>query len=242
MKKVIGLAIVAGAAIAATSGAASAEGFSGSVNVATDYVFRGLSQTDGGAAIQGSLDYSSGIFYGGVWGSNVNFGATNFTETASMELDAYAGVRPTTGPVQWDIGVIGYFYPNADDQVFGGNELDFYELAISGALKVTPQLTIAGAVNYSPNFVAETGTAWYEEVSATYAMTDTMSFLATYGHQDVEDIGDYNTWSLGGTYAMQGFQLGLTYSGASDDAQDNGFVTDETNAGDRVTLSLGRQL
>ena len=240
MKKVIGLA-VAGAAIAVSTGVAHADGFSAQVNLASDYVFRGLSQTDGGAAIQGSLDYSSGIIYAGAWGSNVNFGATAPTETVSMELDAYAGIRPTTGPINWDIGVIGYFYPNADDQVFG-HELDFGEFAIQAHTKLTSNLTIGAAVNYSPNFFAGLGTSWYEEVNASYAVNDQLSLNAAYGHQDVEDLGDYNTWNVGANYALQGFQLGLNYSDTSSGAFDHGFVFDKTNANGRLAFTIGRQL
>ena len=241
MKRFIGAAVVAGAAMAA-SGAAHAEGLSASVNLTSDYVFRGLTQTDGGAAMQGSLDYSSGIFYAGTWGSNVNFGATGPTETASLELDGYAGIRPTTGPITWDLGVVGYFYPNADDEILGGNEFDFYEAAVSGSMKVLPKLTVGAGVNYSPNFVGETGTGWYEEANASFAASEALTLTGAYGHQEVEDIGHYNTWNLGATYALQGFQLGLTYSGASDRAVTDHFVTDKTSAGDRVAVSIGRQL
>ena len=123
MKKIIGLAMLASAAAA---GAASAE-TTASVSLTTDYVFRGITQSDGGAAIQGSFDWSSDQFYAGVWGSSVNFGATAPTETASMELDLYAGWTPTTGPVTWDVGVVGYFYPNGDDQLTGGGEMDYFK-------------------------------------------------------------------------------------------------------------------
>src|SRR5688572_2132676 len=90
MKKLIGVALAAGATVM-SAGAANAE-VSGSVALVSDYVFRGISQTDGGAAIQGSLDWSNDTFYAGVWGSNVNYGASNPTELASMELDAYVEI------------------------------------------------------------------------------------------------------------------------------------------------------
>src|SRR4051812_17245106 len=49
--------------------------FTGTAAVATDYIFRGISQTDEKAAIQGSIEWhhDMGIFLG-VWGSNVDFG------------------------------------------------------------------------------------------------------------------------------------------------------------------------
>ena len=43
------------------------------VGVVSDYVFRGVSQTDEEPAIQGGIDITAGSFYAGVWGSNVDF-------------------------------------------------------------------------------------------------------------------------------------------------------------------------
>ena len=47
--------------------------FSATVTFATDYVFRGVSQTDNKPAVQGSFDYKhpSGAYLG-IWGSNVD--------------------------------------------------------------------------------------------------------------------------------------------------------------------------
>ena len=59
-----------------SSVSAQAEGpeFSANVALTTDYIFRGFSQTDEGAAIQGGMDMTWNIFYVGVWGSNLDFG------------------------------------------------------------------------------------------------------------------------------------------------------------------------
>ena len=67
------LSIAMGIALASLTTAASAE-FSGNVALTTDYVWRGVSQTDEGPAVQGGFDYEheSG-FSAGVWGSNVDF-------------------------------------------------------------------------------------------------------------------------------------------------------------------------
>ena len=57
-----------------------------SANVAftSDYVWRGMTQSDG-PAIQGGFDYEAdGGFYAGIWGSNVNF-----NDGAGSELDLY---------------------------------------------------------------------------------------------------------------------------------------------------------
>lgn len=214
IKPIFGALALSCAALAATSGTARAEGsFSGNVALTSDYVFRGLSQTDGGAAIQGGFDYENGIFYAGVWASNVNFGASGPSELASMELDAYAGITPSTGPVDWDLGVIGYFYPNADDELAGG-EFDFFEAKVAAAYEVTPQFEVGAGIYYSPEFTGETGEAIYAEISASYAFTDAIAVSGAYGNQDVDALGDYDTWNIGASYAIHGFELDLRYHDA----------------------------
>lgn len=237
MKKILGLAMLASAA---SAGVASAE-VTASVTFASDYVFRGISQTDGGAAIQGSLDWSNDLFYAGMWGSNVNFGATAPDELASMELDLYAGFTPTTGPVDWDIGVVGYFYPNADDELAGG-ELDYYEGIVKGTFNITEQFTVGGELGYSPEFFGETGDALHYGVNGGFALSDATAFSVAYGVQDVDAAPDsYSYWQVGVAHAIHGFQLGLTYSD-TEDAFDNGYAFDESDADGRFVLSIGREL
>ena len=52
------------------------------VSFASDYVWRGMTQSDG-PAIQGGFDFEAESgFYAGIWGSNVNF-----NDGAGSELD-----------------------------------------------------------------------------------------------------------------------------------------------------------
>ena len=81
--KLLKTTAVAGLLVA--SSAASAIEISGNVALTTDYIWRGMSQTDGSPAIQGGFDadFGNGI-YAGAWGSNVDFGSDS---DESMELD-----------------------------------------------------------------------------------------------------------------------------------------------------------
>src|SRR5262245_30021173 len=81
---------------------------SANIGLATEYVFRGISQTGEGPAVQGGFDATCGMFYAGVWASNLDWGAI---EGTSIEMDWYAGVKFNTGRVAWDLGVIYYSYP-----------------------------------------------------------------------------------------------------------------------------------
>jgi uncharacterized protein (TIGR02001 family) len=231
MKKLIGVAVAAGATMMG-AGAANAE-VSASVAFVSDYVFRGISQTEGGPAIQGSMDWSSDMFYAGAWGSSTDLGVGE-----SMELDLYVGVTPTTGPVSWDIALVGYFYPNADDTA----EADYYEGLVGASFDLTDQFAIGGQVAYTPEYFGNGGDGTYYEVNGSFSPSDVLSFSAAYGVQDIDFAPDsYNTWNIGAQYAMHGFTLGLMYTD-TEDAFDNGYVADETNADERVVFSIGREL
>jgi len=207
MKKMLGL--LAGAATIASAGAAHAEGvISANVALTTDYVFRGVSLSDNGPAIQGGFDYTADLFYAGVWASNVVEG---------IELDLYAGWTPSTGPIDWDIGAIGYFYPGADDD---GAEFDYVEFLLGASTGLTEQLTVGAEVYYAPENFGDTGEAIYVEVNAEYAISDALAVSAAFGNQSIEDPDgapggaeedDYSTWNLGGRYAFHGFEIDLRY-------------------------------
>jgi uncharacterized protein (TIGR02001 family) len=195
--KVLKLALCAAAASLAMTSAAAAQDapavdVAWNVGAATDYVFRGYSQTMENPQVFGGVDLTSGIFYGGVWASNVDFG-----DETDAEVDIYAGVTPTLGPVSTNFGVIYYGYVNAP----AAAEYDYVELKAAGSIPAGPA-TIGAAVYYSPEFFGETGAAWYTELNGAYSPTDKVSLSGAFGHQDVELAGDYNTWNLGAAYAI----------------------------------------
>jgi|CXWL01.1.fsa_nt_gi uncharacterized protein (TIGR02001 family) len=234
MKKLMGVAMLAGATIAG-AGVANAD-VSSSITLTTDYVFRGISQSDGGPAVQGSFDWSQDMVYAGAWASNVNFGGGT---GESMELDLYVGITPTTGPISWDLSLVGYFYPGADD---AGAEFDYYEGIAAGTFNVTEQMTIGGKVAYTPEYFAELGNGTYYEINGGYALSDATSFSAGYGIQEVDFATDsYSTWNVGVSHAMHGFTFGLTYSD-TEDAFDLGYSADESSSDGRFVLSVGREL
>lgn len=206
------------------TGAAHAEGqFSGTVTLTTDYVFRGVTQTLNNPAIQGSFDYTNGPFYAGVWASNVDFG---FDET--LETDLYAGFRPTLGPVTFDFGVIGYFYPGAGD---AGAEYDYVEGKAAASIAPAEGLTLGAALYFSPEFFGETGEALYTEVNGAYAFSDSFSVSGAFGLQDIDAGTDYDTWNLGASFMTHGFKLDLRYHD-----------TDLTGVDEIVTFGVSRSL
>lgn len=115
--------------------------FSANVALATDYRFRGISQTENDLALQGGFKASHEYgFYVGTWASNLSgwgtFGGAN------LELDLFGGYTTDLGPVTIDGGVIWYVFPQGSDNTSYG---EFYG---SLARAVGPATVTLGA-NYA---------------------------------------------------------------------------------------------
>lgn len=101
-------------ALAQDNASERAHRWTANVGVFSSYVFRGLTQTNERAAIQGGIDYAhaSGA-YAGTWLSNVSwFEDTNAGSSNSLEWDGYAGFKKAwDNGLSGDAGLIRYQYP-----------------------------------------------------------------------------------------------------------------------------------
>jgi uncharacterized protein (TIGR02001 family) len=156
--------------------------FTYSFNIAgtSDYVFRGVSQSENDPVPQGGIDLSYGMIYLGAWGSGVDFGgpSTGLGENARTEIDWYAGIRPTWnspfGPMNLDFGVIYYTYPAATDFLA---ELDYVEGKIGYSWSpLHPKLTTGTNVYYSGNYFGSTGPVWTIETLAAFELPQAWVF------------------------------------------------------------------
>jgi uncharacterized protein (TIGR02001 family) len=113
------------AAFAEEAAAPEASPVTANVTVASNYIYRGLTQTNNKPAIQGGFDYAheSG-FYVGNWNSNISWisdqygsptkpGSGNGAVTAPIEMDFYAGFKKELIGEGFasDFGVLQYYYP-----------------------------------------------------------------------------------------------------------------------------------
>ena len=102
-------AIALGTAVAAvlSSGVAAAD-VTANAGVFSNYIWRGVTQTNDQAAGQGGIDWSGGPgFYAGTWLSNVDFTGMG----SGYEMDVYGGWAGEANKFGWDLGVITYQYP-----------------------------------------------------------------------------------------------------------------------------------
>ncbi len=116
-------------------------GVSANVSFTTDYIWRGMTQSDG-PAVQGGFDYEADSgFYAGFWGSNVNFNNGN-----GQELDYYAGYGFSLGDVGVDVGYITYDYPDSDP------DLKFEEIYLGFSIGDLG-LTYASGQDEAPDYI-----------------------------------------------------------------------------------------
>ncbi|MBB3912622.1 TorF family putative porin [Sphingomonas desiccabilis] len=133
---------------------------SGSAAIASDYLFRGVSQTDRELAVQGGITvaHDSGLYIG-LWGSNLagwgTFGGAN------MELDLIGGYKAQlSDSATLDVGLTWYLYPG------GADETDFAEpyVKLTGT---TGPATLTAGVAYAPKQQAIG--KWYDDGAAAAA-------------------------------------------------------------------------
>ena len=77
----------------------------------TDYMFRGITQSAHSPSVAAYTELRYNMtstlqYYGGISGESISF-----PNRAAAEIDMYAGVRPTFGPVAFDFGYWYYYYP-----------------------------------------------------------------------------------------------------------------------------------
>jgi uncharacterized protein (TIGR02001 family) len=157
--------------------------YSWNIGATSDYIFRGYSQNRERAAIQGGVDITYGIFYAGIWGSDVDFGrnidgapfgsGNQGSPIANAEIDVYAGIKPVWGPVTFDLGVITYNYVGGKDKgprFLQVREQDYQELKAGASASFIPKLTTGVTLFYSPAYQQGQGAVTTVEGTVAYEL------------------------------------------------------------------------
>ena len=210
------------AVLASGAGTAVAlDDISANVALGTDYIFRGVSQTDSGPAISGGFDWAydtgwNGLsLYVGTWGSNIDPQFFGGDSKPSMELDGYLGLSGSMGEIGYDVGWLRYFYP-------GGGFNDTTEWHIGGSWK-----WFGATYYYSKDWFGTDDDSSRIEGKFDYDLPYEIAFSATVGKNfgdGTKDIvgSDYTDWSLGVSKSYLGVDWGLTYTDTNIDKTDCG--------------------
>jgi uncharacterized protein (TIGR02001 family) len=234
---------------------------SSNVGLVSDYLYRGISQTGAGPAIQGGFDlaHSSGAYIG-AWGSSISFtgdagGTSGTTGTApnianaGLELDIYGGYKGTAGPVAYDVGFLRYNYPGT--YAAGVTKPDTNEIyGVATFSIVTAKLSYCLGDLFG---VSNAKGSTYMELNASYPIADTgITVGAHYGMQaykgssaDALKAGGadptYADYKLAVTKDFSGYVAGAAYSKTN--AKSGGWYTNPQGKDlgkGTVVLSLSR--
>ncbi|MBI3918412.1 MAG: hypothetical protein HY322_15565 [Betaproteobacteria bacterium] len=240
MAGAVAAALFPGAAMAQAQAApASPHTLTGNVGLYSQYIFRGLTQTDRDPALQGGFDYShSSGFYAGTWASNISWLRDGtppaYSRSGSLEWDFYGGYKGTFGKTDfsYDVGTLYYWYPgDANPAIALATKAHTWE--VYGGLG-WKWLT----AKYSYSVKDETFTVrdsegtWYLDISANVPLGDFVkplngfTLIAHWGKQkykgtDPRNAGgasnnslfSYADWKIGLSYALpKDFTIGAFYT------------------------------
>jgi len=216
-RKLLNSLILAALAVPAVAMADTASPFSGNVALTTDYLARGVSQTNYNGAIQGGFDYvNPNGFYAGTWGSSISWlqDSGMYTAGAGLELDTYAGYTASFATdYSYNVGFLRYNYSGV--RAVGQPSASTNELNAAISWKML-------TAKYSRSFTNLFGTpdsvgSNYLELNGTYTLEGPgVDLSAHYGKQKYSGTGNdkytYSDYNVKAAKAFGGYTYALMLS------------------------------
>ena len=203
-------------------------GFSWNAALTSEYLYRGVSQSDDHPALQLDAGYgfASG-FYVGAWGSNVDFG-----DSTDAEIDTYVGWNGDLADgVNFDVQINRYNYVNQPPDVdYAYNEL-ISKLTFNERYGVT--------LGYTDDYLAMGVNSTYLAVDGSWDVGSGVNLTAGAAYtRNSGDLASYADYSVGLNRDFGPINVALQYVGTNgraeelfgEDASENTFV---------LTLSTG---
>jgi uncharacterized protein (TIGR02001 family) len=183
------------------------ESWSGTIAATTDYVFRGVSQTSGGAALQGSLNYRSPSgWFAGAWVSNVDPypGYVN-----SAEVNVYAGLGWALGS-EWTARATYARYLYAWDSRPASYDYGEFSLTLGFEDRIAATISYQpDSTQYAdPGYVHNRPAAAYE-LTGRWPLPRNLALTSGVGYYDLTRLYRVGYWSgsAGASYAYRRFEL-----------------------------------
>jgi uncharacterized protein (TIGR02001 family) len=193
------------------------------IGIVSDYLFRGISQNNKQAALQGGIDvaFKEG-FYVGTWASQVSKWTAG-PKGDGYELDLYGGYKTEVSGVGVDVGVITYNYPGSKSgSSSGGDYLANTQEAYVG-LTYGPA-TFKTSYVLGKHYFATTSNAsasargtLYYDLTLAQEIAPKLTASVHAGYTDYKESAtsygkfSYSDYNVGLTYDYEGFLLGAKY-------------------------------
>ena len=184
----------------------SAADFGGYVALTSDYVRRGVSQSDGDPALQLGAEFSfdSG-FYLGAWGSTIDI-ANGPTRQRDQEVNYYAGyVLSVSDSLRFSATAVAYVYPGQTGNV----DYNYEEYSLTGNFDDRVWLEFA----YSPDLYNTGRSSTNIDLYAEWPINRNWAIGAGAGHYDTSDLTgeSYQYWQLGITRLFRWADVDLRF-------------------------------
>ena len=208
------------------------------VSIASDYVFRGISQTMGEPAFQGSVDvdYSNGV-YASLWASNVDFVPDQEPDDgARLELDLVLGVELDIGSqATLDLSVVRYLFPGTID----GVDYDYTEWLATTVIGERFHISSG----YADSVFGTGQPGWFYETGAQFPLRGDIALGVRLGRYDLDSAygARYNYYQIGVSRRYGALGWELTYHDTSASAEEFSYASvSRPRAVFSVFVELGR--
>jgi len=163
----------------------------GIASLTSEYIYRGLAQSDGNPAFQLGLDYEfdAGIFVG-AWASTIDL--TSAIGERDTELDLYIGYHyASEAPLSATLTVLRYTYPGQT----GSHSYDYNEVLASTTWREQYSIEFG----YTDNLYGLDRVGRHWELRSEWPVANAWVISAALGRNDMSDIGvsEYLHWNLG---------------------------------------------
>lgn len=217
-------------ALASAFGNASGAEYSGYLTITSDYVYRGVSFSDGDVAAQLGGDVSFGRgFYAGLWASTVDI-SNGPNRQRDLEVNYYLGYGIELNR-DWVVSasLVAYTYPGTEGDV----DYSFEEVGLT--LNFRDWLWME--YSWTPDLYHTDEAASNYSLLAEWPLPRQFSLSGGVGHYDVSSVTgrDYEYWQLGLTRPIGNIDLDLRYHGTSDWVP---VLSSADRADDRLVLSF----
>jgi len=212
------------------SQATSARDFGGYATVTSDYVKRGVSQSDGGPAVQVGVELSDdGGFFVGAWGSTtkIRSGPTNRRD---REVNYYAGFGfDATDALRFSATAVAYRYPGQSGDV----NYNYEEYSLTANFADRSWLEFA----YSPDLYNSGRSSTNVDLFAEWPLSPVWSIGGGGGYYDTSRPTGraYSYWQLGVTASLRWADVDLRFH---DTAKWVPIVSSRDRIGSRLVLTI----
>jgi len=208
--------------------ASIASELTGIASLTSEYIYRGLAQSDGNPAVQFGLDYEfdAGMFIG-VWASTIDLRSA--MGTREIELDYYFGYHyESKAQISATLTVLRYTYPGQT----GSHSYDHNELLLSATWRERYSIEYG----YTNDLFGLDSIGRHWELRSEWPVANAWVVSAALGRNDLSAIGvsKYLHWDVGASARISRLVLDLRWY---DNEMPDSFAA-QVSAGSRFVVSI----